>query len=183
MKTLTVHLKYSDKAFFKFSGVASSESRDSYGEIIKQQGINLSLVRQGKVVVNAEHDNITIGKIEQAEIRNGTLYVEGIVYLKTPKAKRFYDLLKDNDPTRPVTLSIEFVNPGYSKYDRSIVNEIVLTGVALIGIKDEPANKDTYVELLKSVPKAELLNELKRRSNLSPSFKNQLLQILSRQTN
>lgn len=180
MKTLTVHLKHSDKTFFKFSGVASSESRDSYGEIIKQRGINLSLVKQGKVVVNAEHDNSTIGKIEHAEVQNGKLYVEGIVYLKTLKAKRFYELLKKKNPSHPVTLSIEFVNPEYSKADKSTLNQVVLTGVALIGLKDEPANKDTYAELLKSVSRTDLFNELKRRADLSPSFKIQIQRLLSK---
>ena len=178
MKTLTVHLKHSDKTFFKFSGVASSESRDSYGEIIKQRGINLSLVGQGKVIVNAEHDNSTIGKIEHAEIQNGKLYVEGIVYLKTLKAKHFYDLLKNNNPSQPVTLSIEFVNPEYSKSDKSTLNQIILTGVALVGLKEEPANKDTYAKLLKSVSKEDLLNEIIKRANNSSSFKNQLHQLL-----
>lgn len=178
MKTLTVHLKNSDKTFFRFGGVASSESRDTYGEIIKQRGIDLSLVKQGKAIVNAEHDDITIGKIEFAEVRNGQLYIEGIVYIKTIKAKQFYDLLKKNDPTRPVTLSIEFVNPEYSAQDDSILVDIILTGVALVGLKDEPANKDTYVELLKSISKDEILKELLHRSDNSPIFKNQLLQLL-----
>lgn len=178
MKTLTVYLKHTDKTFFRFGGVASSESRDTYGEIIRQRGINLSLVKQGKVIVNAEHDNSTIGKIEYAEIQNGKLYIEGVVYLKTLKARRFYDLLKKNDPNKPVTLSIEFVNPEYSKTDRSTLNQVVLTGVALIGLKDEPANKDTYAELLKSISKKELFEELMRRANSSSAFKDRLTKIL-----
>lgn len=180
MKILTVHLKHSDKTFFKFGGVASSESRDSYGEIIKQRGINLSLVSQGKVFVNAEHDDTTIGRIEHAEIRNGNLYVEGIVYLKTIKAHQFYDLLKKEDPDNPVTLSIEFVNPEYSRKDRSILNQIILTGIALIGLKDEPSNKDTWAELLKSITKEELFAEIKRRSDTSPVFRLKLEKILSK---
>lgn len=180
MKTLTVHLKSTDKTFFRFGGIASSESRDTYGEIIKQRGINLSLIKQGKVIVNGEHDNSPIGKIEHAEIQNGKLYVEGIVYLKTPRARRFYNLLKKGDPNSPVTLSIEFVNPEYSRSDKSTLNQVVLTGVALIGLKDEPANKDTYAELLKSVSKNEILNELIRRSHDSPSFKSHLLALLAK---
>lgn len=180
MKTLTVHLKHSDKTSFRFGGIASSESRDTYGEIIKQRGINLSLVKQGKVIVNAEHDNSTIGRIEHAEIQNGKLYVEGIVYLKTPKSRRFYDLLKKNDLNRPITLSIEFVNPEYSKADKSTLNQVILTGVALVGLKDEPANKDTYAELLKSVSRDDLFRELKRRAELSSSFKAQVQALLSK---
>lgn len=180
MKAITVKLKSSDKISFRFSGVASSESRDTYGEIIRQRGIDLSLVKQGKVVVNAEHDGAAIGKVEYADIRNGRLYVEGIVYVRTLNAKRFYDLLKKSDPNRPVTLSIEFVNPEYSKSDKSTLTDVVLTGVALIGLKDEPANTDTYAELLKSVSKNEILNELIRRSNDSPLFKSQLLALLAK---
>lgn len=181
VKTVTVKLKNSDKTFFRFSGIASSESRDTYGEVIKQRGIDLSLVKQGKAIVNAEHDNVTIGNIEFAEVRDGQLYIEGIVYIKTLKAKRFYDLLQKGDANKPVTLSIEFVNPGYSKNNKSTLTDVVLTGVALIGLRDEPANPDTYAELLKSVSKDEILNELIRRANDSPSFKNQLLQILAKQ--
>ena len=180
MKTIAVKLKANNNKFFRFSGVASSESKDTYGEIIKQRGINLSLVKQGKAIVNAEHDNITIGNIEFAEVRDGQLYIEGIVYIKTVKAKQFYDRLVKNDPNRPVTLSIEFVNPEYKMDDESVLTEVILTGVALIGIKDEPANKDTYAELLKSVSKDDLFSELRRRANDSPKFKNQLLQLLSK---
>ncbi|MBY0315403.1 MAG: hypothetical protein K2Q26_07780 [Bdellovibrionales bacterium] len=180
MKTLTVHLKSNNDTFFRFGGVASSESRDTHGEIIKQQGINLSLVSQGEVIVNAEHDNLTIGRIENAEVKNGKLYVEGIVYLKSIKAKRFFNLLKKDDPSNPVSLSIEFVNPEYSKADKNTLNQVVLTGIALIGLKDEPANSDTYAELLKSISRADLFNELKRRSELSPVFKNSVQRLLSK---
>lgn len=174
MKTISVKLKSSNHKFFRFSGIASSESRDASGEIIKQRGINLSLVKLGKAIVNSEHDNTTIGKIEFAEVRGDQLYIEGIVYIKTVKAKQFYDRLVRNDPSQPVTLSIEFVNPEYEKEDDSILTEIILTGVALIGIRDEPANKDTYAELLKSFTKQELLNELLRRANASEEFKNKV---------
>jgi hypothetical protein len=178
MKTVTVKLKDSDKTSFRFSGIASSESRDSYGEIIKQRGIDLTLVEQGKAIVSAEHDNITIGKIEYADIRSGKLYVEGIVYLTAPKAKRFYNLLQRNDPNLPVTLSIEFVNPEYSKKDETTLTSIILTGVALVGLVEEPANKDTYVDLIKSISRDVLLRELIRRADSSPDFKHQLQRIL-----
>lgn len=180
MKTIAVKLKDNNDKFFRFSGIASSESRDTAGEIIKQRGIDLSLVKRGKAIVNAEHDNTTIGNIEFAEVRNGQLYIEGIVYIKTVKAKQFYDRLVKNDPNRPVTLSIEFVNPEYAKGDESTLTEVVLTGVALIGIRDKPANKDTYAELLKSVSKADLFNELRRRANNSPTFKDQLILLISK---
>jgi hypothetical protein len=180
MKKISVTIKDNNNKFFRFSGVASSESRDSTGEIIKQHGIDLSLVKLGKAIVNAEHDNTTIGKIEFAEVRSGQLYIEGIVYIKTVKAKQFYDRLLRNDPNVPITLSIEFVNPKYAKGDDSVLTEIVLTGVALIGIRDEPANKDTFAELLKSLSKTDLFNEICRRANKSSSFKYQLLQILSK---
>lgn len=180
MKTIAVKLKANSDKFFRFSGVASSESKDTYGEIIKQRGINLSLVNQGKAIVNAEHDNTTIGKIEFAEIRNHQLYIEGIVYIKTVKAKQFYDRLIKNDPNRPVTLSIEFVNPEYKKNDNSILTEVILTGVALIGIRDEPANKDTYAELLKSVSKEQLFEELVKRAQSSSDFQARLIDILNK---
>jgi len=183
MKTITVKLKQTDKTFFRFSGIASSESRDTYGDVIKQHGIKLSLVDQGKVGINAEHDSAPIGKIEYADIRDGSLYVEGIVYLKTPKALRFYNLLKNEDPSKPVTLSIEFINPKRSKNDKSVIDQVILTGVALIGLKDEPANKDTFASLLKSVSKADLLNELKRRASLSTAFKIQIQRLISKYSN
>ena len=180
MKTIAVKLKANNDKFFRFSGVASSESRDTAGEIIKQRGIDLSLVKRGKAIVNAEHDNTTIGNIEFAEVRDGQLYIEGIVFIKTVKAKQFYDRLVKNDPNRPVTLSIEFVNPEYKRTDESVLTEVILTGVALIGIRDQPANKDTYAELLKSVSKTDLFNELRRRANSSPTFKSQLQKMLAK---
>ena len=180
MKTISVKLKSNNGKFFRFSGVASTESRDTTGEIIKQRGIDLSLVKRGKAIVNAEHDNTTIGQIEFAEIRNSQLYIEGIVYIKTVKAKQFYDRLLKNDQNKPVTLSIEFVNREYAKNDESVLTEIVLTGVALIGIRDKPANRDTYAELLKSVSKADLFTEICQRANGSSTFKDQLLHLLSK---
>lgn len=180
MKKIMVSIKENTKDFFRFSGIASSESRDADGEIIKQKGINLSLVNQGKVIINAEHDNNSIGFVEFAEIRNNQLYIEGIVFIKTIKAQIFHKLLVENNPNKPVTLSIEFVNPEFSAKDKSVFNEVVLTGVALIGINDEPANKDTYVELLKSVSKDQLIEELVRRAQKSQSFRARLKEILSK---
>lgn len=180
MKTITVRLKDIGKGYFRFAGIASSETRDTYGEIIRQRGINLSLVPQGKVIITPEHEEFTIGKIDHARLQANKLYVEGTVYLKHPKAIRFFNILKKNDQTRPVTLSIEFVNPEYSANDRSILNQVILTGVALVGLDAEPANPDTYVNLLKSVPRHLLLAELIRRSEKSESFRNQLIQIINK---
>ncbi len=180
MKTITVKLKDSYEKHFRFSGIASSESKDYHGEIIKQRGIDLSLVKRGKAIINAEHGDTIIGRIEHAEIKNGKLYVEGIVYIRSIKAKQFYDLLKNNDPSKPVELSIEFVNPQYSSKNKSTLTGVVLTGVALVGLKDEPANKDTYAKLLKSVSKAQLLAELLRRSEHSSEFRLRLEKILMR---
>lgn len=180
MKTIAVKLKANNDKFFRFSGVASSESRDTAGEIIKQRGIDLSLVKRGKAIVNAEHDNTTIGNIELAEIRDGQLYIEGIVYIKTVKAKQFYDRLVKNDPNKPVTLSIEFVNPEYARGDESTLTEVILTGVALIGIRDKPANKDTYAELLKSISKEDLFDEIMRRADNSSFFEKRLRELLNK---
>lgn len=180
MRQITVRLKEVGSKFFRFSGIASSESRDDQGEIIKQSGINLSLVKQGKAIVNAEHDNVTIGHIEVAKIINSELYIEGIVFIKTLKAKKFYDLLKKNNPAFPVTLSIEFVNPDYLPNNKSVLTEVILTGVALIGINDTPANQDTYAELLKSISKKQLFDELVRRAHASNDFKARLINILKK---
>jgi len=180
MRKITVHLKNSNKEFFRFGGIASSDSRDTYGDIILQRGIDLSLVKQGKVIVNAEHGTESIGTIELAEIRGSQLYVEGIVYFNTVKAKQFYELLEENDPKRPVTLSIEFVNPEYSRTDHSKLTSIVLTGVALVGLRDEPANKDTYAELLKSIARDDLIEEIKRRAKESSEFSSRLREMFSR---
>lgn len=182
MKKITVKIQENSSQFFRFSGIASTESRDNHGEIIKQHGINLSLVKQGKAIVNAEHDNDTIGSIEVAKIVNGELYIEGIVFLKTIRAKKFYELLKKDDPNFPVTLSIEFVNPDYLPDNKSVLTEVILTGVALIGIKDTPANQDTYAELLKSISKKQLIDELVRRSQTSEKFKARLMAVLNRTT-
>lgn len=180
MKKITVKIKEGGAQFFRFSGIASTESRDNHGEIIKQLGINLSLVKQGKAIVNAEHDNVTIGTIEVAKIVDGELYIEGIVFIKTIKAKKFYELLKRNNPKYPVTLSVEFVNPEYSPNDNSILTETILTGVALIGINDTPANTDTYAELLKSISKDQLLAEIVRRAQLSINFRTRIIKMLNK---
>lgn len=179
MKTVVVKLKDSDKKYFRFSGIASTETRDSDGDLIKQKGIDLTLVYQGKAIVNAEHDEPSIGAIEKAELIDGALYIEGIVYIKTIKAKQFYDLLLEDNPSKPVTLSIEFVNPVFSKKDKSVFNEILLTGVALIGIRDEPSNKFTFAELLKAFTKKQILEELLSRAKRSKSFKAQLIKLLN----
>lgn len=178
MKRITVRLKENTTEFFKFSGIASSESPDTDGDIIKQRGIDLSLVTNGKAIVNLEHDEPSMGFIEHAEIINNELYIEGIVFNKTVKSNQFYKMLQKNDPQNPVTLSIEFVNVERSEENPSIMNQVVLTGVALIGIRDDPANKDTYAQLLKSIPKDQLLQELLRRASISKVFKARLLKIV-----
>lgn len=180
MKIIKVKLKYDGISYFKFGGIASSESIDSYGEIINQSGINLSLVKEGKVIVNSEHGNEIIGRIESAQIVDNKLHVEGVVFVKTIAAKKFYELLKLNDPNKPVTLSIELINLIYSKDDKSFLKESVLSGVALVGINNYPANKDTYAELLKSIKKEDLIIEIIRRAERNKNFKARLLKLLSR---
>ncbi len=75
-------------------------------------------------------------------------------------------------------MSVELVNPDFSPTDKTIMTNTVLTGVALVGIRHEPANKNTYAELLKSVTKQQLFNEILRRAEGSLTFRNHLEQLV-----
>jgi len=175
---MKIIVKNINREFIQIEGIASTEDRDFHGEIVKQKGLDLSRVQAGIVHINLEHLGRPIGKVYYATITERGLFIKGKIYSKLPEAYEIINRLKANGPNE-LSMSIEMENVVYSPSDKSKIISADLSGIALIGFNEEPANPHTYVNFLKSVSKEVLLAELKRRAQ-NPNFKKKLMVVLSR---
>ena len=70
--------------YFTIEGIASTSSVDSYGEIIRQKGIELSFVKNGLVTINIEHGDgfaleemSVVGNLTDAKVTSEGLWIKG----------------------------------------------------------------------------------------------------------
>lgn len=138
--------------FFTIEGIASTNSTDSFGEIICQDGIDLSQVIEGLVTINIEHGDgfplgemSVVGVLTRAEVRAEGLWVKGRIYYAHKYASKIYRELANGG----LQLSVELADCIYGEGSAS---NIVLSGIlSAVALTKDPANDDTYAELIKSM--------------------------------
>ena len=157
---------YKDKnENWKIKGLASTEDRDLQGEILKQQGLDLSVLKDGKGYLNWEHKNDPkniIGLIDNAEVTEKGLEIEGQLFSKHDQAKAVYQILESLDDSRKHRMQLSVEGKVISKSDANdgrnskVVDKARITAVALTM---NPVNTKTYAELVKSLGEVSLLEE------------------------
>lgn len=154
---------------WKIRGLASTQSRDLQGEIIIQEGIDLTPINQKKGVFNFDHkpgiENI-VGFIDSARKTDRGLVVEGRLLKNSDKAKAIYNImssLSESDRGR-IGMSVEGVIKERTGDNNKIIKNAVINAVALTL---SPVNTDTYVDLVKAIGCNEL--EFMETYNLSLS--------------
>lgn len=161
---------YKDKnKNWRIKGLASTEDRDLQGEIIKQNGLDISDLKSGRGYINWEHKNDPqniIGLIDNAEITEKGLMVEGQLFNKHDQAKAVYQMLDSLDDNRKHRIQMSVEGKVISKADdkesnAKIVEKAKLTAVALTM---NPVNTSTYAELVKSLTAS---SELKNTESLA----------------
>lgn len=138
---------------WRIRGLASTSSQDLQGEIVNQDGLDISALKAGLGLFNYDHEkgpeNI-IGVIDGAEVTPQGLMVEGYLLKEQPRARAFYDIMRSLKPehSRRVQFSIEGkIVKREGDGGRTIAN----AKVEKVALTVDPVNTDTYVEMLKSL--------------------------------
>ena len=133
-------------------GIASTEDRDLQSEILKSNGLNISALNEGKGIFNYDHkegpENV-IGKVEEADITDQGLQVQGYLFKDHDRGKAFLQILKSLKPKdkHRVQMSVEGKILERSGIDSKVITKANITKVALTL---DPVNPKTYTELVKS---------------------------------
>jgi hypothetical protein len=138
-------------------GIASTPDTDLQGEVVDQNGLDISLLKAGRGLFNVDHqkgpENV-IGQIEDAEFlkQDGkkVLFVKGYLFKHQPRAQAFYNILKSlRKGTGPrVHMSIEG-----KILQRDVVNKSVIRNARIdkVALTLDPVNPYTYLDLAKSM--------------------------------
>lgn len=138
---------------WRVKGLASTEHMDLQGEVVRQNSLDITPLKEGKGLFNWDHqsgpENV-VGAIEGAEIKNEGLFVEGYLFKNSKKAQAVHEILtslKDKDKRR-LGFSIE------GKILRRAGQggrEIAAARVEKVALTFDPVNPNTYAQLVKSL--------------------------------
>ena len=138
-------------------GIASTGDTDLQGEMVDQNGLDISQLKAGRGLFNVDHqkgpENV-IGQIEDAEFVKSdgkkVLMVKGYLFKHQPRAQAFYNIMKSVKPgTQPrVHMSIEGKILQRDAVNKSTIRNARIDKVALTL---DPVNPYTYAELAKSL--------------------------------
>lgn len=151
--SVPVELRKTDEGDWRIRGLASTEGVDLQGEVVKQDGLDISALQQGFGLFNFDHEKgpeNLIGAIDKAEKSSNGLMVEGYLFKHQPRAVAFYNVLnslKEKDRHR-VKMSIEGKIIKRAGDNGKIIANAKVDKVALTV---DPVNTETYVEICKSL--------------------------------
>jgi len=142
-----------EERVMRLKGIASTNDRDSDGEVLDPDGFDLSFFKSSGMV-NWHHQAkdrpmANIGEPEKAEIQPKGLYVECLLYPGSPLANEVFDLaelLEKNSKTRRLGFSIEGKVLERDPLDDNHITKSKITGLAVTHIPKNPA---TLCEIMK----------------------------------
>lgn len=143
-------IKADDKGWH-VSGLASTEDKDLQGEIVRQDGLDISALKAGRGFFNYEHRHNPedlVGCIEDAEVKPEGLFVKGYLFKEHKRAQALAQIMQSlkKGHNKRVQLSIEGKvreRAGDSVLKRAKVEHVAITF--------EPVNSKTYVQFAKSL--------------------------------
>lgn len=149
--------KSEEEDVWRVRGIASTPDQDLQGELVDQEGLDISPLKAGKGLFNWDHqkgpENI-LGQIEEADFVDvegkKCLMVDGYLFKNQERAKAFYNILtsmkKGNAPR--IHMSIEGKILGRDPMNPKAIKKARIDKVALTM---DPVNPYTYAELVKSL--------------------------------
>lgn len=146
--TAPLVLKAETDDYFEVGGIASTEDTDLQNEIIKQEGLDLSLLRERRIVFNDDHSKETkdiLGIVEEAVVTSQGLKVKGKIFKNNPAGMTYYNLLKHGGY---VGYSVEGAVQRRDRENSNIISNAKLSAIALTR---NPVNQATYATFLKSL--------------------------------
>ena len=171
--------------YFTIEGIASTDSLDSYDEVINQEGLDLSLVDENLVTINIEHgedfplfEMAVIGLVTEAKLKDEGLWIKGKIYFDHQYSDNIYQEL--SKPNSNLQLSIELINCEYGmgKKSGTILNS-TLIGVA---VTKNPANNDTWARLSKAFNNTQLAGITDDFRQIEESIRNINNRLLKKKT-
>lgn len=143
----------SDDNGWQVSGIASTEDPDLQGEIVKQNGLDISELKAGRGLLNYEHRNNPediLGLIEDADHTDKGLKVNGYLFRSHKRAQAIAEIMQSlkKDHKNRVQLSIEGKVKSRGGENSKIIRSAKVDRVA---ITFEPVNQNTYVSFAKSL--------------------------------
>ncbi len=138
---------------WRIKGLASTEHMDLQGEIVRQNSLDITPLKDGKGLLNWDHqsgpENV-IGAVDKADMTDNGLMVEGYLFKNSARAKSIHEILtslKDKDKNR-LQMSIEG-----KILRRAGMNgkEIAAARIDKVALTFDPVNPNTYAELVKSL--------------------------------
>ena len=141
---------------WRIRGLASTEDKDLQNEIIKQDGLDISILQEGKGLINWEHRNtpeFLIGMVDSADITKDGLYISGQLFRKHSQARAVHQILESLDSKRKHRIQMSVEGKVLEKSDApdgksKIINRARISSVALTCA---PVNPHTFLELAKSL--------------------------------
>ena len=131
-------------------GIASTDSRDLQGEIVKQHGIDFSyFLKHG--YFNDDHKTgpeHKVGQPTECKITKNGMWVKGFLFNSHKKADEYWELmhaLNESGSTRQVGFSIQ------GKVKRRAGKEISECWIQDIALTPAPVNTTTWAEIAKSL--------------------------------
>lgn len=146
-----------DLGEWKIKGIASTPDEDLQGELVDQDGLDISLLKAGRGLLNWDHqkgpENV-LGQIEDANFIKGTngknLEIEGYLFKNQERAKSVYNIMnsvKKANGSR-IHMSIEGKILQRDLYNPKSIRKARIDKVALTL---DPVNPHTYADLVKSL--------------------------------
>lgn len=145
--------KSKEEGEWKIRGLASTSTRDRQGEIVMQDGLDLSPLDQKRGVFNWDHkpgpENL-VGFIDGAKKTADGLVVEGRLLKNHDKAKAIHQIMSSlsKEDRGRMGMSVEGVIQERMGEDKKIIKKAVIKAVALTL---NPVNEQTYCDLAKSL--------------------------------
>lgn len=154
---LPAELEKSSDGEWKVRGLASTASRDQQGEVILQNGLDLSPIDQKRGILNWDHQRgpeNTVGVLDGYTKTAQGLYIEGRLFKNHSKAKAIHEImssLNKGDAGR-MGLSVEGKILERGGKDGKVIKKCVISAVALTM---NPVNQDSFADLVKSMTAAD----------------------------
>lgn len=151
-----------DEKGWQISGVASTEDRDLQGEIVKQNGLDISVLKAGRGLFNYEHRSNPediVGLVEDANFIDKGLKVDGYLFRSHKRAQAIAEIMQSlkKGHEKRVQLSIEGAVINRDPSDKKVVKAARIENVA---ITFAPVNQNTYATFAKSLQASEAVEPI-----------------------
>ena len=152
-----VEIYKSDEDEWKIGGIASTDDVDLHGEEVLQEGLDISVLKEGRGLFNNDHqkgpENV-LGEIENADFvdHNGkkALMVKGYLFKEQERAKAYYNIMRSVKKGRSARVHFS-IEGKILERDMTNTSKIKKARVTKVALTLDPVNTNTFANLVKSI--------------------------------